>query len=512
VDSPEQVPSSGGAAPPSLVAAYGIYYLDNRPTLLRALDLAEPPSPDRLPAILDACRRWGFNAIRAPASVDLDNPTVEHTKTAIAGAGIAWVGTHSTEGGAATIPPLPRERGPGGEVGPFHLSLAAARQAATATDDHPATLWRIPSDPLHLLTAIGRGIRGYSLPLAEAELANTSNPVLEALRRLQAWLGEHEEELAASVELRDTLALVDYAPIPRESLPEEESEDIDGAFGALAAAGYNPTVFDLRAADDPDLTEYAAAVFPCGGRMDLQNYGKLVVYALRGGSLVTFPRPVTADPDGAPYRTDFLWPKRVEAPLDGARAQAPRQVPKQHSPQSQVGYRVQVREGTSALVGADFGEPFASEVYFRLPAEQRLAIRRLVLALLDDPAPRQIIPDDAVEVEVVARLSPDGGALLFVANRLGPQVGALRFPALGALNLAPGFTATVEYSAHGSSAVAVEDVLRLDLAAGDGLVLRLCQRLAAPTVIPSAARNPTAPEHRQPSAMEGGSGPSLRSG
>src|SRR5207247_8367697 len=54
--------------------------------------------------------------------------------------------------------------------------------------------------------------------------------------------------------------------------------------------------------------EYRAAIFPSRGYLDLESYGKLVVFTLRGGSLVTLPQPPTRQTDGTPFRSTFLWP------------------------------------------------------------------------------------------------------------------------------------------------------------------------------------------------------------
>ncbi len=449
--------------PPSLTAAYGIYYIDNQPALLRALDLPGSPTPADLPGVIAACKRWRFNAVRSAEDWRLSERHMTAIRDPLASAGLVLLTAPDNNASAGDIPPLLWERGLRGEVRPFATSIAAARATATATDDQPATLWHIPAAPIDLLMVIGRGIRGYSLALGPDHLTTSSNASSDALQRLQAWFAAHEEEVTASVEVRDTLALIDYSPSP-DAPPGEPA--LEGGFGAVAVAGYNPAVFELRAASDSDLTEYAATLFPSYGRMDLENYGKLVVYALRGGSLVTYPQPVTAGPDGVRYRTSFLWPRVVQAPPGGAT-----RTPSERA--SQVGYRVQVREGTSTLATVDFGLPFSTDVYFRLPPAQRLAIRELVLSLLDDPAPRQIVPDNTLEVETVARLSPDGGALLFIANRLGPQQGAIRVPDPAALNLGSDFSVTVEYTANGSTAEVIDGSVQLDIAASEALVVRL---------------------------------------
>jgi hypothetical protein len=126
------------------------------------------------------------------------------------------------------------------------------------------------------------------------------------------------------------------------------------------------------------------------------------------------------------------------------------------------------------LLGVPLGAPYASPSYATLAPAVRRALRRLALGLFEEGAPRQIVPDEALEVEAVARLSPDGGCLLFVLNRLGaPQAGHLRFPHPGALNLGAEVRAEVLYSVAGSGAVGEGGAVRLDLAPGEALVLRL---------------------------------------
>ena len=90
-------------------------------------------------------------------------------------------------------------------------------------------------------------------------------------------------------------------------------------------------------------------------------------------------------------------------------------------------------------------------------------------------------PEDDLEVEAVARLSPDGGCLLFVLNRRGAQSGWLRFPAPEALNLEDGVHRGRALQAPPDRAPpARARGVRLDLAPGDALVLRLTSGPEAP--------------------------------
>lgn len=390
--------------------------------------------------------------------------------------------------------------------------------------------------------------------------------VAEPLARLQAFLAAREEELTASVEVHDAVAFVTYQPYTRVALAQllhrlgsllgddrrplnpsangrVASADAAGAapeatwlpwlgLGFLAlmlATGYNPTVVDLESITDEELAEFPAAVFPSAGYLDLDSYGKLVVFTLRGGHLVTFPEPVTCEPDGAPFRSTFLWPLRPERRLWLSARQSPLRQWSGHvarwlplarprgeaTPAGQIGwpatrlrreagsraddvlaehlvveyppggmvllrhgkapagYQVRVRDGLSTVLGTWPGAAYATSRYYALSAAQRRALRRLVIDLFTGQAPRQIVPDDSLEIEVVARLSPDGGCLLFVLNRLGAQAGCLHLPNPAALNLGQRLRAELLYSAFGSRVIAGEGHLRLALAPRDVVIARV---------------------------------------
>jgi hypothetical protein len=266
-------------------------------------------------------------------------------------------------------------------------------------------------------------------------------------------LGEREEELTASVAVLDGLACL---------ATPGTSELMEGGFAVLALAGYNPPLVDLLAAQDVDLAEFPAALFPTEGALDLPDYGKLVVLTLRGATLVTYPQPLQHTPEGIAYRTTFLWPPPTRSAG-----------PESKGGQRALGRRVQVRDGVSVLLTEALGEPYAGPAYYRLPGGQRTAHRDLALALFGEAVGRALEPDRALEVELVARLSPDGGALLFVINRLDAQSGHVRVADLPALRLTPDFTVHVELSGAGSSAQRRDDGIDLTLAAADVLVLRL---------------------------------------
>lgn len=407
-----------------LTAAYGLFYLENRPILLRAVGVDRPITP----ALLTAARDAGFNAIRPVATGLLD-------ESEVAAYGLT---TLALEPASSELPSL--------EARPFAVAIEAQRAAAYASESSPATLWRLPAEPLVVACAVARGARGYSVTAPPESWA--------ALAPLQSWFAEREEELTASVTVLDGLACI-QTPVDRLLL--------EGGFGVLAVAGYNPPIVDLAEADDAALAEYLAALYACNGELDLDDYGKLVVLTLRGATLVTYPRPVERTTDGVPYRTSFLWPSPARPPAavptrDGQRA---------------LGRRVQVRDGVSTLLAEPLGEPYAGADYYRLPEGQRAAHRDLVLSLFGEALTRTIEPERKLEVEVIARLSPDGGALLFVINRLGAQAGQIELPDLGALQLASEFVVSTLFAAAGSTATRRHRGVYVEMQPSDVLVLRL---------------------------------------
>jgi hypothetical protein len=346
----------------------------------------------------------------------------------------------------------------------------------------------------------------------------------------------------------DYATLGGAGPLTRIADPvQSATRRADAGFHALLlTAGYNPVFVDLETADDALLAGYPAAVFPSRGYLDLGSFGKLVVFTLRGGTLVTFPEPVSRDQDGAPLRTAFLWPlppvgrhalgrarlwsqslrrwvvQRLLAaagrfssipdalhghgPLDAA-STSRRALARGESLTSQdgsivrgdlavfdyqepgdrrhlvdvllrrgrtpVAYRAQVRSGTSTVVGTHLAGLYSAGGYQTYTLEERRSLRRFAVSLFEPVVRRHLVPEGSLEVETIARLSPDGGCLLFVVNRLPPQDGTISLPEPAALNLGAEFTATVQFSAYGSQAAATADGVHLSLAAGDVVVLRL---------------------------------------
>lgn len=391
--------------------------------MLRAVDLREPASTVLLAAMRDA----GFNAVRP-----LRDGLVDEAAAAEYGLAVVFDRT------AVMAVPAVSDR-------PFGVTLRAQRSAAQADDAHPASIWGLPAEPLSIAAALARGIRGYSVGALPESWS-----VLAPLHR---WLAECDEELTASVGVQDGLACLDSGGV--ETL-------LEGGLAVLALAGYNPALVDLQRATEEELAEFPAALYPCDGRLDLAEYGKLVVLTLRGADLVTYPEPVRCTRDGLAYRTTFLWPVIPATEKVTGRAG-----------QRALGRRVQVRDGVSTLLAEPLGEPYAGPAYYRLPAGQRTAHRDLVVSLFGQTVTRSLEPERNLELELVARLSPDGGALVFVLNRLGAQEGTIGVADIGALNLPADFAVTTLFAESRSVAERRGDTIHVRMASSDVLVLRL---------------------------------------
>ncbi len=553
---------------------------------------------------------------RIVRSLNVDVPLV-----ASAPAGPLSPGHSLARAGAGDFSGFDLLAGAGGQAGmrrgenggqPFAGSLRATQFQTVAADVRPLTCWwlemaarggppaRTAADPSgrrdggaeaallqELAGAVAHGLKGYALGWTAASLLEASGGEEGGegpLVRFQRLLADREEELTASVEAHDPIAYLDYLPYRRLTPFDLDGHgrgpdparlqawpSLEGFHALLLTAGYNPVRLDLEQAADETLAEYRLAVFPSRGYLDLDSYGKLVIFVLRGGSLLTFPEPATRQLDGTPFNASFLWPhraaetgavgtgplgrmlsrlagrraatpaappgcgpERVDAshafrprwllPAAGVRLRRPArgrpgrsgrqgdevrgdvrlvEFPDAGAPvarygtgsipghvrkatgaivqaevllrrgTSPVAYRIQVRDGVSTVVGTVLGGAYVTPDYTRLSPTERLALRRFAVDLVAQSVARRLVPDDTLEVEAVARLSPDGGCLLFVINRLGAQAGDLHLPDPGALNLDADPKVQVLYSAYGSQAEACAGGVRLSLAPLDVLVARL---------------------------------------
>ena len=452
--------------------------------------------------------------------------------------------------------------------------------------------WRAKVSPAATLQTymggLAHGLRGYNLYAAQdgsdpggfsfkmGGLLDESGAATERydlVARLQAFVARHEEELSASVEVRDPIAYLEYLPYARltpeasfpvpmpgliEPLRYFASFALSGFHALLQTAGYNVPFVDLETAESARLRDYAAVIFPSCGWLELEQYRKLERYVRGGGNLITYPEAVNRRADGQPLSSGALWPHQprrhrwlgrlrllahliagwmvpyylnirwktaklspgalhlsdlIEPALVGQAASLPGAVLEMMAEDAatdaspvrgdlqvsefpdggevllrnggaSAGYRVRLRgrtrrgrrvgQGTSALIGTIPGGAYVTSRYYALTEEERLSLRRFALRLVEPFVPRTIVPDEALEIETVARTSPLGGCFLFVINRLGAQRGALQLIGRSKLELGDG-AVDVEtlFSAYGSRAEWRDGALQLELAADDALVLRL---------------------------------------
>ena len=440
-----------------------------------------------------------------------------------------------------------------GGIPPFEASLAAVRAQPHSTETHPLTCWSAPVRLVDLASVIAHGTKGVVLAAPQAGVLDTGEGV--RVRRFLEWVAANGEEVTASLEVQDPIVWLDYRPdlevegadssamtrVVQPSAPTSEGRTavtgrrrgqleprvFDGFYALLLTCGYNPSVRDLRALDDEALDDTPLAIFPSPGALDLDNYGKLVIYTLRGGHLLTLGAVPQHEPDGTPFRSGFLWPHRsghirrldrqgvvsrlgwgrptevssasgATIPAESMLATFPDaggeylrygtgvdRRERRASPvtvQAQVllwhrrvpvAYRAQVRDGVSTVVGTVPGAAYATSRYPTLSASERMARRQFAISLVEPVVARVIAPDDPLEVEAIARLSPDGGCLLFVINRLGTQSGRLRLPQPDALNLGQAFRAEVLYGGAESRATAGDGALHITTEAHDAMVVRL---------------------------------------
>ena len=177
---------------------------------------------------------------------------------------------------------------------PFDASVQALRFEPYSADTRPLTAHNLAGVG-DLLGAIAHGAKGYSLapdalPLEPFEREAAGQP--EALVRLQRWIAGAEEELTASVEVRDPIAYLDY-PLywrytPEDPPPSRDVPPTPSRGRPLRTAGPPPLLWlqPHRARPEHDRRRrpggLPVAVFPSRDFLRLDDYGKLVVFTLRG--------------------------------------------------------------------------------------------------------------------------------------------------------------------------------------------------------------------------------------
>ncbi|HEU5316194.1 MAG TPA: beta-galactosidase, partial [Chloroflexota bacterium] len=234
---------------------------------------------------------------------------------------------------------------------PWAGSHHALRFQQFAADERPLTCWEMgtgwwdwrakvsPAATLQVYAAgLAHGLKGYNLYAGQdgtdpggfvfkigGLLDESGAPTerLEIVARLQSFVARHEDELVASVEVRDPIAYLEYVPYARltpetcfpvpvpgliEPLRYFASFAMGGFHALLQTVGYNVPFVDLESSDPNPFAPYAAVVFPSCGFLEQEHYRTLERYVRRGGNLITFPEPVVRREDGEPLLSGVLWP------------------------------------------------------------------------------------------------------------------------------------------------------------------------------------------------------------
>lgn len=159
-------------------------------------------------------------------------------------------------------------------------------------------------------------------------LAGEETPRMDVARDLAAFLDGWGPALAASNELQSRVAVLHYPAItrqmiaaalaPLETILKGSHRALDevltivsvnaGLYGALAEAGYNPTVVNLELATLEELAGYEVVLFNSIGVVDAASQNKLQRYVAAGGRLVTLGMPFSEE--------STLFPARVAQVLN----------------------------------------------------------------------------------------------------------------------------------------------------------------------------------------------------
>ena len=397
-----------------------------------------------------------------------------------------------------------------GVQAPAPASASASRQRSKPAGlIKDRALWR------QSMAALARGSRSLGWSVAAAAPASHDAPApggWPAVAQVARFLDRYEELLVRSTPVYDPLVVLwdglnELVTAPDEALAESASGQL---LTLLGTAGWQPECLDLSTLDDETLGEFRAAIIIGQGYLELEAYGRLVVYTVGGGHLLTVGRPIYADEAGRRINTRFLYPRPAgTAPERSAghrhlwqrlrtlfRGQPPPRfgtessnVPLASEPLTfaagpgddlwwqwhgsrrgpPVAYRAAVHRGSTTVVGTPLRPPSAGS------AADDAALRRLITDLLEPLAPRRLAPEPHLALDLTLRQVETGEALLVASNTGATQRGAIRLRSLAALGLGGTLRAEV-IAAAGDSTAHVEDdgsTLSVVVDAGDALVVRL---------------------------------------
>ncbi len=394
-------------------------------------------------------------------------------------------------------------------VGALATAPAPRQQSEPAGPLEERALWR------QSMAALARGSRSLGWSVAATTRARDDTPApggWSAVAPVARFLDRYEELLARSTPVYDPLVVLwdglsELVTAPDEALAESANGQL---LTLLGTAGWQPECLDLSTLDDETLGEFRAAIIIGHGYLELEAYGRLVVYTVGGGHLLTVGRPIHADESGRRINTGFLYPRPASTPSErSARRHGLRQrlrtlfrgqpsprfgtegsnVPLTSEPLTfaagpgddlwwqwhgsrrgpPVAYRAAVRRGSTTVIGVPLRPPPAGS------AADGAALRRLITDLLEPLAPRRLAPEPHLALDLSLRQVDTGEALLIASNTGATQRGAIRLHSLAALGLGGVLRAEVIAAAGDSMAHVGDDgsTLSVVVDAGDALVVRL---------------------------------------
>ncbi len=410
-------------------------------------------------------------------------------------------------------------------------SVIAQLNALALDEWRPATVWQqptitgSPNEPAgpcaaralwrQSMAALARGSRSLSWSAAAAVPGSQDTPApggWPAAAQVAGFLDRYEALLVRSTPVYDQLVVLwdglsELTTEPDEALAASASGQL---LTLLGTTGWQPECLGLSTLDDETLGEFRAAIIIGHGYLELEAYGRLVVYAVGGGHLLTVGRPIHTDESGRRINTRVLYPRPTNPPAQHSaghrrlwqrlRARFRGQPPPRFGTENSnlpltgepltfaagpgddlwwqwhgsrrglpVAYRAEVRRGTTTVIGASLWPPAAGS------AADGVALRRLITDLLAPLIPRRLLPEPHLALDLSLRQVETGEALLIAGNPGAPQRGAIRLRALAALGLGGALRAEVIAAAGESTAYIKEDgsTLSVVVDAGDALVVRL---------------------------------------
>ena len=214
-------------------------------------------------------------------------------------------------------------------------STVAQLNALALDEWRPPTVWQqptitgSPNEPAgpsedralwrQSIAALARGSQSLGWSAAAAAPGSQDTPApggWPAVAQVARLLDRSEALLVRSTPVYDPLVLLWDGLSELTTEPDEALAASSGGqlLALLGTAGWQPECLDLSTLDDETLGEFRAAIIIGYGSLELEAYGRLVVYAVGGGHLLTVGRPIHADESGRRINTRVLYPRPTAPP------------------------------------------------------------------------------------------------------------------------------------------------------------------------------------------------------